>query len=182
MQQPESERSAVITAMFDLMLNELFDFQLMQSDPNFANFLYLPEFQQIALLDFGACQHICAHNQTHYQAMARGMLEQDLEAIKAAMYALKLLHANMPIEVESTILNACLMASECLQEDAFNFKQTQLIKRLYAATQILINNKRAIQAPDFDTALINRKISGMVLLANKMECSLPLRELVLRKL
>jgi predicted unusual protein kinase regulating ubiquinone biosynthesis (AarF/ABC1/UbiB family) len=182
MQRSESERSAVITALFDLMLGELFEFQLMQSDPNFANYLYLPASQQIALLDFGACQHICEHNQTHYRATAQGMLEQDLDAIKAAMYALKLLHANMPIEVESAILNACLMASECLQEDAFNFKQTQLIKRIYGATQILINNKKAIQAPDFDTALINRKISGMVLFANKMACSLPLRELLVAKL
>jgi hypothetical protein len=39
-----------------------------------------------------------------------------------------------------------------------------------------------MQAPDFDTALINRKISGMVLFANKMACSLPLRELLVAKL
>jgi predicted unusual protein kinase regulating ubiquinone biosynthesis (AarF/ABC1/UbiB family) len=181
MQRSERERGEVMTALFDLMLSELFEFQLIQSDPNFANYLYMPASQQIALLDFGACQRISEHNQTHYDAMANAMLKQDIEAMKVAMYALKLLNKNMPREVESTILNACLMASECLQQDDFNFKQSQLIKRLYGATQILINNKKAIQSPDFDTALINRKISGMVLLANKMHCAIPLRGMVVNK-
>jgi len=181
MQRSEGERSEVMTALFDLMLSELFEFQLIQSDPNFANYLYIPETQQIALLDFGACQRISEHNQTHYLAMAQAMQNQDKEAMKVAMYALKLLHKNMPSDVESTILEACLIASECLHQDDFNFKQSQLIKRLYDATQILINNKKAIQSPDFDTALINRKISGMVLLANKMQCAIPLRGIVTTK-
>ena len=36
------------------MFRELFEFRFMQTDPNIANYLYLPATQQIGLLDLGS--------------------------------------------------------------------------------------------------------------------------------
>ena len=40
--------------MMRLCLTEVFDFNTMQTDPNWSNFLYSKELNKIILLDFGA--------------------------------------------------------------------------------------------------------------------------------
>jgi len=107
-------RQQVMEHLFELLLHEIFDFKLVQSDPNFANFQFVPE---------------TAH-------------------------------------------------SECLQSETYHFKETALIQRLYSATKSLMSRQRDIEPPDFNIALVNRKVSGMVLLANKMQCPVSLRALV----
>ncbi|WP_371194285.1 ABC1 kinase family protein [Glaciecola sp. SC05] len=177
-QQSEHEKSTIMSQLFALLLSELFVFSLVQSDPNFANYLYLPDTKQIALLDFGACRQIPVAIQTHYQLVATSMLNQNREGIETGMRGLKLIHHSMPEDVREAILNGCLIASECLQTKNYNIKQSALIQRLYDATKILMQHRKAIEPPDFDVALVNRKVSGMVLLANKMQCSIDLQGLV----
>ena len=41
-----------------LTLQELFEFEVMQTDPNFANYRYQPDSQKIVLFDFGATREI----------------------------------------------------------------------------------------------------------------------------
>jgi predicted unusual protein kinase regulating ubiquinone biosynthesis (AarF/ABC1/UbiB family) len=172
------DKSLVMTHLFELMLRELFEFSLIQSDPNFANYLYLPKSKQIALLDFGACRAIHNDMQSHYKNMAIAMQAQDLSAMEQAMRGLKLIHNSMPDDVRQAILNGCLMASECLQSNKYNFKEAALIQRLFDATKILMQHRKAIEPPNFDVALVNRKVSGMVMLANKMQCGVELRKLL----
>jgi hypothetical protein len=49
-----------MTALIELCLRELFEFRMMQTDPNFANYRWRPETGQIVLLDFGATREIGA--------------------------------------------------------------------------------------------------------------------------
>ena len=51
---PQAERDRVMTLLFALLLRELFEFRLVQTDPNFANYRFEPETGQLILLDFGA--------------------------------------------------------------------------------------------------------------------------------
>lgn len=173
---PEAEKHEMMSHLFELLLNELFVFGCIQSDPNFANYLFIPDTKQIVLLDFGACRKIPETIALHYRDMALGMLEQNIKGIENAMYKLKLMHKSMPEEIKNTILNAALLASECLQTQTYHFKKTGLIQRLYGSTKILLSDQKALEPPDFDVALINRKISGMVLLANKMQCDIRLQQ------
>ena len=50
---PADIRDRAVSALIELCLRELFDFGLMQTDPNFANYRWRPETGQIVLLDFG---------------------------------------------------------------------------------------------------------------------------------
>jgi len=178
LQHNEIDKGLGMSRLFKLMLSELFSFRLIQSDPNFANYLYLPATKQIALLDFGACRSIPEQVSASYALVASGMFDQDIKRIEEGMYGLSLIHNGMSEEIKSTILECCLMASECLQTYDYNFKQSALISRLYDASKLLMRNQKAIEPPDFNVALINRKVSGMVLLANKMRCSIELQAMV----
>jgi predicted unusual protein kinase regulating ubiquinone biosynthesis (AarF/ABC1/UbiB family) len=163
----------VCTQLMHLTYQELFSHKLMQSDPNFANFLYQSDTQKIVLLDFGACREISQHTSKHYLAMADAMQRQDTSEMRSALYSLGLIDNNMSITAIDTVLKACFEASDCLQSDTgYNLKEQQLIKRIQNITMPLITDKAAAASPIFEVALVNRKITGMILLANKLGATL----------
>lgn len=52
----QAERDKVGTSLLRLILRELFEFRFMQTDPNFANFLYDAPSGRLTLIDFGAAK------------------------------------------------------------------------------------------------------------------------------
>ncbi|WP_412972104.1 ABC1 kinase family protein [Glaciecola sp. MF2-115] len=168
----------VCTHLMHLTYEELFTHKLMQSDPNFANYLYQSDTKKIVLLDFGACREVSEHTSTHYLAMADAMQRQNTEDMRKALFALGLIDDNMSDSAIDTILKACFEASDCLQSDSlqsdsgYNLKEQQLIKRIQKITMPLMIDKTATTTPVFDVALVNRKITGMILLANKLGATL----------
>lgn len=54
MSQDQTTRDAIAYAIMELSLRELFDWHLMQTDPNWTNFLYHEGRRAIQLIDFGA--------------------------------------------------------------------------------------------------------------------------------
>ncbi|AEP31685.1 ABC1 kinase family protein [Brumicola nitratireducens] len=164
---------AVCTQLMRLTYEELFQHKLMQSDPNFANYLYQADSKKIVLLDFGACRNISQNTSFHYLAMAHAMQRQDKKDMQSALFALGLVDNGMSYSAIDTVLNACLEASACLQsEHGYNLKQEQLIKRIQEVSMPLVMDKTAVASPVFDVALVNRKITGMILLANKLGATL----------
>ena len=53
-QLSQTKRDQLGHRLLNLALHELFLFRMMQTDPNWSNFLYDPESDKIVLLDFGA--------------------------------------------------------------------------------------------------------------------------------
>jgi hypothetical protein len=93
--------------------------------------------------------------------------------MKSVLYALGLMQNGMSQTVIDTVLRACLEASHCLQSDnGYNLKKEQLIKRIQAISMPMVTDKSAVASPDFDVSLVNRKITGMILLANKLGATL----------
>jgi predicted unusual protein kinase regulating ubiquinone biosynthesis (AarF/ABC1/UbiB family) len=163
----------VCTQLMHLTYQELFNHKLMQSDPNFANFLYQSDTQKIVLLDFGACRQVSQHTSEHFLVMAEAMQHQDTNGMRSALYSLGLVDNHMSAAAIDIVLEACLEASDCLQSDTgYNLKKEQLIKRIQEITIPLIADKTAAASPIFEVALVNRKITGMILLANKLGATL----------
>lgn len=175
---PIETKNLIIENLIELVFKELFVFQFTQSDPNFANFLYQADSKKLVLLDFGACRELSDKASLGYTKMARAMQAQNGSAMLDVLIELGLLNDQTPQSVKDIIKGACVTASESLQVDIYNFKQTKIIKRLQKQTMSLITEKHAIASPDFDVALVNRKITGTVLLANKMNADVRLRKLI----
>jgi predicted unusual protein kinase regulating ubiquinone biosynthesis (AarF/ABC1/UbiB family) len=163
----------VCAQLMRLTFEELFTHKLMQSDPNFANYLFQSDTQKIVLLDFGACRYISQHTSANYLAMADAMQRQNINDMRTALFTLGLIDNTMSTGAMDTILKACFEASDCLQgEHGYNLKKQQLIKRIQEISMPLIADKTAAASPLFDVALVNRKITGMILLANKLGATL----------
>ncbi|MEL6531159.1 MAG: AarF/ABC1/UbiB kinase family protein, partial [Pseudomonadota bacterium] len=52
-EEPDEQCNEVMARLMTLVARELFEFGVMQTDPNFANYLYRPSTGEIVVLDFG---------------------------------------------------------------------------------------------------------------------------------
>jgi predicted unusual protein kinase regulating ubiquinone biosynthesis (AarF/ABC1/UbiB family) len=177
-EHPQGDIDLILEHLFQLGLDELFVYRTMQSDPNFANFLFEQSSKRIALLDFGATRQIPKDVSRLYLLLAKAMQSQQTDLIASYLKQLGLIDENMSSATFDVVIQACLLASECLQVDQYNFKQSRLIQRIQDITQPLIENRDATATPAFDVALINRKIIGLVLLANRLGASVNLKSML----
>jgi len=74
-------RDAVGTLLERLMFRELFEFGTMQTDPNFANYLWQPDTGKVVLLDFGATMRFDATFVDAYARITRAVMAGDRDAV-----------------------------------------------------------------------------------------------------
>jgi aarF domain-containing kinase len=85
---PKEERLFFATALLDLYFREFFEWGLVQTDANFANFLFRPAAKELVLLDFGATRSYSSEFRCDYQRLLLASFRQD--RAEALQYALKL--------------------------------------------------------------------------------------------
>ena len=84
---PQALRDRIGTLLYRLALRELFEFRFIQSDPNFANYLFLPATEQLALLDFGGCRDIPARFSAGYARLFEAGASGNRAALQTALGA-----------------------------------------------------------------------------------------------
>lgn len=81
---PQAERDRIVRLLVSLLFRELFEFNLMQTNPNFANYRYDPATRQLVLLDFGATRTFATGFGEGYRAMMIAALAGDRDAMRQA--------------------------------------------------------------------------------------------------
>ncbi len=173
----KEERSRVAEVLFDLTLREIFEFCIMQSDPNFANFRYNTANGKISLLDFGAARALQSSAIKGYvQFLRAGLLEDDTGLRKAAIQ-LKFIEGDGPFDdrifgMILSVFNAILSA------DKFDFSDRTLSKHLNKEGMALAEAKYIPPQVPMDILYLQRKIGGMFLLATRLNASVPVKTLL----
>ena len=85
---PQAERDRVIALLFHLLFREIFEFRLIQTDPNFANYRYDSASRQLILLDFGATRSYQATMIEHYRRLMHGATTGNRPAMNDAAQAI----------------------------------------------------------------------------------------------
>lgn len=78
---PQEERNFVSQKVLELVLRELLEFQYMQTDPNWANFLYNAEQRKLILLDFGASRAYSKPFMDKYVKIIKAAADNDPEKV-----------------------------------------------------------------------------------------------------
>ncbi len=71
--QPTRDRIA--ERVIRLVARELFEFGVMQTDPNFANYRYQPDTDTVVVLDFGATREVAADVRSSYRSLIAAALD-----------------------------------------------------------------------------------------------------------
>jgi predicted unusual protein kinase regulating ubiquinone biosynthesis (AarF/ABC1/UbiB family) len=172
-------RDKLATDLIALVLRELFDLSMMQTDPNFANYKYNAQTGRIVLLDFGATRDFAPDMAAQYRALLRAGLACDREAARAAMLEIGLYDPAIPGHVETVLLDRFDMSMAPLRHhEIYDFGKTDLLGEMREAGLEMAEDRSYVPLPPIDTLFLQRKVGGMYLLATRLKARVNMRALL----
>lgn len=168
-QAEQTERDRVMTLLFSLLLREVFEFRLVQTDPNFANYRYDTATRQLILLDFGATRPYKAGMSQDFRRLIKGAMAADRDAMAVACMAIGYFDDTTQEKHRQAVLDIGEQALEPFsQEGAYDFGTSNLPERIRSSGIALGLDKEFWQLPPSDAMLLQRKFGGLYLLAIRL--------------
>ena len=175
---PQATRDQVMSHLMRLFFKELFDFQLVQTDPNFANYQYDQENQKIVLLDFGATRIYTSQMANSYRQLMQGASGHDKTKIRQAILDIGLIRQDLPEKVQKNITDLAYMACEPLYgQSPYDFAASDLSSRLQQQGMQLGLEKEYAHTPSANAIFLHRKLGGLFLLAIRLKAKVDMQNL-----
>ncbi len=175
----QSTRDFVMHSLLELLFRELFEFKMVQTDPNFANYLYIENTRQIGLLDFGATREYSERFSTGYRQAFASVVNNDEQGLNNALEQIGFFSQTILPDQRQAILDLVKMACEpMLVDEPYDFKASGLAQKLREAGTILSMEQEYWHTPPADALFLHRKIGGMYLLAARIGAKVNIRQLV----
>jgi predicted unusual protein kinase regulating ubiquinone biosynthesis (AarF/ABC1/UbiB family) len=175
-------RDLIMERLVSLTLKELFEFKLMQSDPNFANYLYDPTTGDIVLLDFGATRELSEDLSKDYKTFLRYGLEGNDKMVEEAATSIGFLDETITKAHRGQCLDLMRLAFEALRAPMFDFTDRALTREMQRGGEALARDGFIPPVVPMDVLYLQRKFGGMFLLGARLRAKLPVREIMERYL
>jgi predicted unusual protein kinase regulating ubiquinone biosynthesis (AarF/ABC1/UbiB family) len=176
----QRRRNAAAHLLYELLFRELFEFRFMQTDPNLANYLYLPATQQVALLDLGSVGEYPEAFVAAYRRACRGVVAGDIGVIREAAFEIGYAHPDDP---EAMIRNAVdiiqLVCEPLAHRGSYDFAASGLFVRARDLS-LKVLMKQGLRSPPPETMFLHRKLLGTFLICSRLRASVNVRALVER--
>jgi predicted unusual protein kinase regulating ubiquinone biosynthesis (AarF/ABC1/UbiB family) len=177
---PQARRNAAARTLYELMLRELFEFRFMQTDPNFANFLYLPATHQVALLDLGSAGEYPVSLVESYRNVCRAVLSGDEAALRAAVFAIGYAHPRDPEPMTRNALDIVRLVCEPLaHRGPYDFAASGLIGRA-RDLGVTVAFGEGLRSPPPATIFLHRKLIGTFLMCARLRARVNVHAVVER--
>jgi predicted unusual protein kinase regulating ubiquinone biosynthesis (AarF/ABC1/UbiB family) len=174
-------RDRIAADLIDLVLRELFEFRLMQTDPNLANYRFDPVSGRIVLLDFGAVMPVDAGLSADFRRLLNVALDRDAAAIRSAMIRIGYFGEETPPRHQAAILGMFDAAMAPLRQEApFDFGRGDLPQTLRDMGLAMGSERDLTHVPPPATLFLHRKIGGIYLLAARLRARVRLRPMLER--
>jgi predicted unusual protein kinase regulating ubiquinone biosynthesis (AarF/ABC1/UbiB family) len=180
---PQETRDQVMTLLLRLLLRELFEFGLMQTDPNFANYRWDADSGRLVLLDFGATRRFDPEVATRYRRLMDAALAPDVAvarpALMAAMQDIGFFGADTPVKHRSNITAMFEQGMAPMRATGrFDFTAGDMLPDMRAKGMEIAQDRDFWHVPPVDTLFLQRKFGGIFLLGNRLGASIDLLELL----
>lgn len=176
--EPDERRDEVYGRLIRLVARELFDFGVMQTDPNFANFRYRRETGEIVLLDFGACRPVDPTVANGYRNMLlAGLVGNSEEVLKATIEAgfmMPIVAEKHPERVNKMI---DIVINEMREDAPFDFGDRGFVPLLREEGYAIAQDKDTWAFPPIETLFVQRKVSGTALLGARLKAKVNIRRI-----
>nr|KAF6409473.1 coenzyme Q8B [Rousettus aegyptiacus] len=140
-------RNQICFHLLRLCLRELFEFRFMQTDPNWANFLYDASSHQVTLLDFGASREFGTEFTDHY-----------IEAFSDA-------------HVEAVMI----LGEPFATQGPYDFGAGDTAHRVQCLIPVLLQHR--LRPPPEETYALHRKLAGAFLACARLRAHIDCRDL-----
>ncbi len=174
----QAVKNKTVELLIGLFFDELFTYQLMQTDPNFANYLYQVDTHRIVLLDFGATRVIPKHISQGYLALIKASINHDKTVMVSAAKSIGFFADDIDEAYLSQVLNIFTLACEPLVDDQpYDFANSGLAQRIKEQGLSMHTKQEQWHTPPIDAIFIHRKLAGLCLLAAKLEAKVNTHQL-----
>ena len=171
----QGERDRAATLLVQLLLRELFDFALVQTDPNYSNFLYQAETRKLVLLDFGATQRVAPPLVGYYRQMMQASLVGDTESVRQCAVALGYLEPDASPAQAASIAELIQLTGEPLRHPGpYDFGASDLFERVFVGGRNLFYEDAFGRTPDPATFFLHRKFVGTFMLCRRLRARVDL--------
>ncbi|CAD5118339.1 DgyrCDS7050 [Dimorphilus gyrociliatus] len=172
----QDTRNAVSRNLLRLCLRELFDWNFMQTDPNWSNFLYDSKTGLISLIDFGATREYNKKFVDIYIKIIRAAADKDREQILKHSVDLGFLTGLESKVMQKAHCDAVLILGEAFATDKeFNFGNQSTAKRIHEIIPVML--KHRLTPPPEETYSLHRKMSGCFQLCSKLSANIECKSL-----
>ncbi len=173
----QTVRDATARVLITLVLRELFELGVMQTDPNFGNYRVQPD-GRIVLLDFGAARPVGDATVQAYRDLLRAALSGDRAAVRTAAVDAGFL-GSMALARHGRRIDAMMdvILSELNRPGTFDFSDRRFVAALRDPGLEIAADTSAWHLPPADILFVQRKISGTALLAARLKARVNVREL-----
>jgi len=177
---PQATRDAIGTLLERLMFRELFEFRVMQTDPNFANYLWQPATGRLVLLDFGSSVHFEPAFVRNYARITRAVIDGERDAV--ARLALAIGYAaegDSKALVDATTDVIMLVCEPLRHPGRYDFAASDLPSRARSLGIDLGIRQGLLRTPPPETLFLHRKLVGSFLMLAHVRARVDARALVL---
>jgi len=172
---PARHRNRIAQALLDLLLTELFDWQLMQTDPNLGNYLVTLQRGRpaLVLLDFGAVRPLDAQFAGALSDTVRAAAARDRDATVAGLRRMGFLREGQGEQAQTSFAEFCFLVAEPLAPQralvpesaltaggAYRWKHAGLLRRIGNAG-LKSATGRDFRLPNKEFSLMLRKLAGV---------------------
>lgn len=176
---PQIERDRVISLLFSLLFREIFEFRLVQTDPNFANYQYDTATRQLVLLDFGATRPYPAAMVAAYRNLLGAAMVSDRAGINQSAKEIGYFQLDIQERHRNAVLDIFDQACEPLRyEGDYDFGKSDLAARIRDSAMVLGLDRDFWHTPPADALFLHRKLGGLYLLAVKLGARVNVRALL----
>ena len=171
----QSSINEISLSLLELLLNEIFTFKLVQTDPNLANFLLSEGDNSLCILDFGACCQVSEATHELYKDLLNVALTLDANKIKSFLEDKNFIPKDASSEGTKFFDRIISIAiNEISQNEFFDFQQSKVFEIITEEDLNLYFELIPSSLFGSDFIFIQRKIFGLILFFRAIGAKLPL--------
>eukprot|EP00796_Vickermania_ingenoplastis_P010996 gene10996-7639_t len=170
---PVEYRAFVAEQLLSLTLTELFQWRFMQTDPNFANFLFETKTNKVHLLDFGAAREYPGSFVEDYLDVVAAAAREDREMVVKKSISLGFLTGREVKEmIDAHVESVLLLGKPFRNRDGlYDFASENIPKQVQKLVPTMV--KLRLKPPPIPAYSLHRRLSGTILLCTRLKAAIP---------
>ncbi|MEO1041314.1 MAG: AarF/ABC1/UbiB kinase family protein [Pseudomonadota bacterium] len=174
----QEERDRVVSLLMQLVVREIFEFGLIQTDPNFGNYFYQSDSGRIVLLDFGATREVPEQITRGYRRLLKAGFDDDWDEVRAAAMDMGLVSGNAGEKHQQTLAELFTLSMEpIVHEGPYDFTGSDLAVRMRELGMALRDDDFA-HVPSPVMVFLHRKFGGTYMLATRLSARVDMRSMI----
>ena len=175
----QSARDEISLNLIELLFNEIFNFKMVQTDPNLANFLLTRGGKSICILDFGACCRVSEDTYRLYKELLSVALSLDLNCIKSFLQEKNFIPQETSMAGTKFLENIISVTiNELSKDETFDFQKSKVFQLIVQENLNLYFDLMPSSVLGSDFIFIQRKIFGLILFFRSIGTKLPLLKIL----